>query len=125
MLEISPGFRVTKTPVSQLTSNTKRGLQRKFRQANLEFQRRFAESSAPGQGAELLKLVNESSSSDEEDADIVPDDLKALLAPYENSNGQGKLIILSLIGSSHSRETIMSCFGCTRYKVDMARKLKA
>ena len=124
ILQISPGFRIKKTPISKLASNTRRGIKRKFKQANQEFNRRFAESIAPGQGEELLQLVNESSESDEEDTSP-PDSIKPYLETYENSDSKGKLIVLSIICNEYSKESLMSYFGCSRYKIDLARRLKA
>ena len=65
-------------------------------------------------------------SSEPEDEDITPpDSIKPYLETYENSDSKGKLIVLSIICNEYSKETLMSYFGCSRYKIDLARSLKA
>ena len=122
LLNVSPlPNQVTKSLVSQLSSGFKSGLKRKLIQVTTEAVKCVAESMAPGQGMELLSELTQESSDDEED---IPADILPLLDAYENSDSQGRHIILSLVDVRHTKETIQRCFGCTKYAVDHARKMK-
>ena len=118
-------FQIVKPPVHEISSSTRRTLKRKLKQVQEEARKQFAESVAPTQGDELIaELLCDSK--DDSDEDDIPRDIASLLNAYSESDSQGKLIILSLVDhDSHSKTSIQKYFGCTRYEVDKARKLKA
>lgn len=55
----------------------------------------------------------------------VGDDILEMVSVYQNSDSISQISILSLINHEIcSQQKIMSLFGCSKYKVDLARKWK-
>ena len=56
----------------------------------------------------------------------VPEDLENLIQIFEKGDNLEKVVILPIADhSKYSKDTIMKCFHCTKYKVDQARKSKS
>ena len=59
------------------------------------------------------------------DNDAVSDDLKKFVKIYEESDSMGKHIVLCLIEhEKFTKKLLMKVFGCSKYKIDQARKMK-
>ena len=118
-----PRFQINKTPVERIADSTKREAKRKIEQVKESSVRYIAECIAPNQSEKLLTSLYESDNDEEE---TLPPDLAPLLEAYKASDPQGKLIVLSLVNhSTHSSSTIQRVFGCSKYLVEKARKVKA
>ena len=121
LLMISP-LRTIRKPVSLLSDSAKQTLKRKLHEVQTETVRCFAECVAPNQSDEVLKYLQESSDDDDE----IPPDLAPLIPVYKESGSKEKLIVLSLVDHSrHTKDRIQEYFGCSKYQVDMARKLRS
>ena len=59
------------------------------------------------------------------DNDAVPNYLKNFVKIYEESDSMGKHIVLCLIEHENfTKKLLMKVFGCSKYKIDQARKMK-
>ena len=82
-----------------------------------------AHSVAPGQEEEFIVHVLSISSNDQENEKI-PDHIQYYLQLYRESDALGKMVILSLLDQSFSKNDIMKIFNCTKYRIELARKWK-
>ena len=123
MLGISPiHWQVTKTPASKLGERSKDDLRKKLFQVKEAAVRVLAEGIAPTQGENLIQVLHECAEDPDED---VPSDIRHQINVYKESDSQGKLVILSLLDQEkYTKEQIQTYFGCTKYAVDKARRLK-
>ena len=124
-LETSPMvFQVKRKRVTELSSSTKSYYQRKFKRAKQQLKEKFAEAAASGQEKDfLLHILGSSSESDE--VEEVGDDILEMVSVHQNSDSISQISILSLINhEKYCKQNVMSLFGCSKYKVDLARKSK-
>lgn len=123
-LGVSPvPFQVLRSPVLELSDESRRKLKRKIDQVIEASAKQIAELIAPTQGQQL---IDELYHDDPQDNDPqIPVDIQPLLNPYMNSDPQSKLVILMLVDhNNHSKTSIQEYFHCSRYSVDKARSLK-
>ena len=80
---------------------------------------KYAQSVAPGQ-EEFIAQVLSISTNDQENEKI-PDHFQHYLQLYKESDALGKMVILSLLDQSFSKNDIKT-FNCTKYRIDLARK---
>ena len=71
----------------------------------------------------MVQILDDAES-DNDDEDHIPTDIINLLKVYEESDTQGKLVVLSLVDRKHTKEEVQRYFNCTKYAVDKARKLR-
>ena len=121
-LDVSPiNFRV-KTKVDRLSNSTLEKLQRKMRRWQEASAKQFASVVAPGQEDDFLALINDSSD-DITPIDDIPKEVGEMVKLYRNSDSMSKIVVLALFDHDQfSKEETMNYFGCSRYKVDQARK---
>ena len=124
-LETSPMvFQVKRKRVTELSSSTKSYYQRKFKRAKQQLKEKFAEAAASGQEKDFLLHIL-GSSSESEEVEEVGDDVLEMVSVHQNSDSISQILILSLINhEKYCKQKIMSLFGCSKYKVDLARKWK-
>jgi hypothetical protein len=118
---ISPlKFRLT-SPVNELSDTTLRYQKRKYKEFKTASKKRYKEMLAPGQEKELSGLISSTESDEEEN---VPPDLKFLLQAYDKaeSEKQKTLIVSAVPKESYSQTDIMRHFSCSKHRVQMARK---
>ena len=113
-------FGITK-PLEDLSS-TQLGYFKRKREEFVSAAASFFDASvAPGQNADAVKSILNLS-----EENSLSDDMKYLVECYERSDSFGKMAILSTVNhDDYSKENIMEIFGCSRYKVDQARKMKS
>ena len=80
---------------------------------------KYAQSVAPSQ-EEFIAQVLSISTNDQENEKI-PDHIQYYLQLYKESDAFEKMIILSLLDQSFSKNDIKT-FNCTKYRIDLARK---
>ena len=79
---------------------------------------------APGQGEELKTLLL--SSHDHNEYEKVPKGLSSLIKSYKSAPSQQVCyLILSLVLSNFSKADCVNFFGCSRYMIDQARKMRS
>ena len=83
---------------------------------------KHAQSVAPGQEEEFFAQVLSISTNDQENEKI-PDHIQYYLQLYKESDALGKMVILSLLDQSFSKNDIKT-FNCTKYRIDLAKKWK-
>jgi hypothetical protein len=123
-LDVSPvRFQINKTPIRMLSEDTKKYLKRKHQQYLNAVTKRFAETVAPTQSDEFISILH---NVDAEKEKAVPIELVQYVTLYKESDSLSQTVILSLIDHHiFSKDTIINAFGCSRYKVDQARKWQA
>ena len=119
-LECSPVQFKLKRKVELIDDNTKKGLSKKFKKLEDSLRLKYAESVAPGQEEEFIAQVLSISTNDQENEKI-PDHIQCYLQLYKESDALGKMVILSLLDQSFSKN-IMKIFNCAKYRIDLARK---
>ena len=82
---------------------------------------KHAQSVAPGQEEEFFAQVLSISTNDKE-KEKIPDHIQYYLQLYKESDALGKMVILSLLDQSFSKNDIKT-FNCTKYRTDLARNL--
>ena len=117
-------FQVKRKRVTELSCSTKGYYERKFKRAKQQLKEKFAEAAASGQEKDfLLHILGSSSESDE--VEEVGDDILEMVSVHQNSDSISQISILSLINhEKYCKQNVMSLFGCSKYKVDLARKSK-
>ena len=77
----------------------------------------------PGQADKLAQIISPESES-ELDEPKLSEEMRELLNAYDPADTEKqRIIILSLVSPEHYSNTqVMELFGCTKHKVDMARK---
>ena len=114
-------FRI-KQKLEHLNEDTKRQLCKKCQKMQEALKSKFAESLAPGQEEEFIRMIENRDSDDGEDEDL-PYDIQRYIMMYGESDSMGKLVILSLLDhGKYTKHFIMEHFNCSRYCVDKARK---
>ena len=127
-LDTSPiQYQIKRKRVSDLAESTKQKLKKKFERAQEQLKRKFAEAIAPGQSEEFINdIVNDKmeQSSTEKEA---PKELIRMSKIYQQSDAITFLIIiLSLVDhDKYSKQLLMKTFGCSKYKIDQARKFRS
>ena len=58
------------------------------------------------------------------DNDAVPDDLKKFVKIYEESDSMGYIVLCLIEHEKFTKKLLMKVFGCSKYKIDQARKMK-
>ena len=118
-LGLSPiRFQVTRKSVRDMSTSLRQTIERKIDQATSKIKETIAESIAPTQGVELIDELY--------GPNDLPADLKPLIEPFKTSDARGRLIILSLVDhSQHSKSFLQDVFGCSKYAVEQARKLRS
>ena len=103
--------------------STIRYAKRKWKQAEQSFKSKYCEMVAPGQAEKLAAIISSESDSDS-DSTEVSKEMKDLIDAYNNVEcDKQRIVILSLVSSeNYSKVQIMELVGCTKHKVDMARK---
>ena len=83
---------------------------------------KHARSVAPGQEENFFAQVLSISTNDQENEKI-PDHFQHYLQLYKESDALEKMVILSLLDQSFSKNDIKT-FNCTKYRIDLAKKWK-
>ena len=81
---------------------------------------KYAQSVAPGQEEEFIAQVLSISTNDQENEKI-SDHIQYYLQLYKERDAFGKMIILSLLDQSFSKNDIKT-FNYTKFRIDLARK---
>ena len=76
---------------------------------------------APGQEDDFLVLINDSSD-DITLFDDIPKDVQEMVKLYSNSDSMSKIVIVTLFDHDKYTKEETVYFGCSRYKVDQAKK---
>ena len=58
------------------------------------------------------------------DNDAVPDDLKKFVKIYEESDSMSHIVLCLIEHEKFTKKLLMKVFGCSKYKIDQARKMK-
>ena len=115
-------FKIKRKFVDDLSDSSIKYLRKKYTEAIANVRQTFVDSVAPGQGDELMSLLEESASSE----DIsTPAELQHLVKKYMKSdNLLGQMIVLSLVDhNKYTKKEILVHFpGSTMYQVNQARK---
>ena len=109
-----------KREVELIDDNTKKRLSKKCKKLEDSLRLKYAQSVAPSQ-EEFIAQVLSISTNDQENEKI-PDHIQYYLQLYKESDAFGKMIILSLLDQSFSKNDIKT-FNCTKYRTDLARNL--
>ena len=125
-LDTSPlSFQVKRKRIDELSSSTKKSLIAKHKKVKQQLKKRFAEAAAPGQAKEFMATVLGDSSEKDDEMEEIGEDLLELLRLHPESDSISKLIILSLVNhDKYTKTELMNLFGCSKYKIDQARKWK-
>ena len=112
--------------VSSLESypkSTMKCVKKQWKQAKKSFKLKYCEMVTPGQTDKLAQIISSESES-ELDEPKLSEEMRELLNAYDQADTEKQIIIiLSLVSPEHySKTQVMELFGCTKHKVDMARK---
>ena len=124
VVDLSPAKFQLKTPVANLSTETARKLQRKYRKLEESFKKPFAKYITPEQERDFIEnILNPTLPRPESD---IPEELMRFCQIYDNSDNISKMVVLSLVDhSKYTKEFLMGIFHCTKYKIEQARKLNS
>ena len=121
-LETSPIKFQFKRKLEHVDDSTKQQMKWKYKRMEENLRKKFAESIAPGQSEDFLAMLNQEQNETE---DPVPDEFQKLLDMYNYSDEMARLVILSVIDhTKYSKQFLSDVFGCSKYKIEQARKWK-
>ena len=108
-----------KREVELIDDNTKKRLSKKCKKLEDSLRLKYAQSVAPSQ-EEFIAQVLSISTNDQENEKI-PDHFQHYLQLYKESDALEKMVILSLLDQSFSKNDIKT-FNYTKFRIDLARK---
>ena len=118
-LGISPiKFQVCHNNIEDLSSSTMAKINQKVERAKMKLFGTLTDAIAPGQSGALMTRLHPIRTP-EEDAE-----LERFKKIYDNSDGYGKITVLSVIDhSKYSKAYLVQKLGCSKYQVETARSL--
>ena len=120
--DISPVKFQIVSPLESYSKSPMKYVKKKWRQAKKSFKLKYCEMVAPGQADKLAQIIPSESES-ELDEPKLSEEMRELLNTYDQADTEKQIIILSMVSPEHySKTQVMELFGCTKHKVDMARK---
>lgn len=121
--DISPIKFQMVSPLESYSESTMKYAKKKWKQAKKSFKLKYCEMVAPGQADKLAEIISSDSESEIDESNISKE-MKDLLSAYNQAETEKqRIVILSLVSPEHyTKAQIMELFGCSKHKVDVARK---
>ncbi|CAF3052160.1 unnamed protein product, partial [Rotaria sp. Silwood2] len=111
-------------PIRNLSNITIRELKRHYESILNEVSTFLCESTAPGQGTDLLEIFKETADNDTDEEKLDPVMQSIVEAYWSAPSRKWKFFLLSMVPQHFTHKELQSIFNCSRYIIDKSRHLR-